>query len=238
MLGREGQRGDEVLVGGPVVALPAQRPAQGELRGGQLGPVRGGRGDADGGAQRTGGGGVLTEPDEGPAVHDLGRDQAGGVRGQQFQRLLGQPASLDEVRGGRLGGAVVEQALAELGAQLAETGGRAGDDDQRVAVLGVERVGLRGGGDRGLVRAALVVQRQRHQLEVGEHAGERAEGVHEQRGRRQRRVQQAGRLDRLVHGGVDATREQLDARVAGQPGGALQVVVGRVERGLGRADQR
>src|SRR3712207_6946712 len=37
--------GDQVLVGGPVVALPAQRPAQRELGGGQLGTLGGGRGE-------------------------------------------------------------------------------------------------------------------------------------------------------------------------------------------------
>jgi hypothetical protein len=64
------------------------------------------------------------------------------------------------------------------------------------------------------------------------------QGVDEQRAGRQDRVQQAGGLDRLVHRGVDAAGEQFDPCVAGQAGGALQVVVGGVEGGLGRADQR
>ena len=72
VLGGQGERGDQVLVGGAAVALPAQRPAQRQLRGGQLGAVGGGRGDADGGAQRADRGGVLAEPDQRPAVHDLG----------------------------------------------------------------------------------------------------------------------------------------------------------------------
>ena len=136
-----------------------------------------------------------------------------------------------------LGGALVEQALAELGAQLAEPGG--GGGDQRAGRRRrPERVGVRGGRGGRLVRAALVVQRQRHQLEVGEHAGQRAEGVDQQRGRRQRGVEQARGLDRLVHGGVDAPGEQFDAGVPGQAGRALQVVVRGVEGGLGRAHQR
>ena len=76
VLGGQGERGDQVLVGLADVALPAQRPAQRELRGGELGAVGGGGGDADGGAQRPDRGGVLVEADQRPAVHDLGGNDA------------------------------------------------------------------------------------------------------------------------------------------------------------------
>jgi hypothetical protein len=92
-----------------------------------------------------------------------------------------------------------------------------------------------GGGDVG--GAALVVQRQRHQLQVGQDGGQRAQRVHQQRAGRQAGVQQARGLHRLVHGGVDAAGQQLDARVPGQAGGTLQVVVLGVEGGAGGADE-
>ena len=131
VLGGQGQRRDQVLVGLADVALPAQRAAQRELRGGQLRPVGGGGGDADGGAQRPDRGGVLVEADQRPAVHDLRGNDARGVRREQLQRALGQQAGLGEVRGGRLGDAVVQQALAQLGAQLAEAGRGRGDAGRR-----------------------------------------------------------------------------------------------------------
>jgi hypothetical protein len=181
---------------------------------------------------------VLTEAHQGPAVHDLRGDDARAVRRQQRQRLLGEHARLGEVRCGRVGHAVVQQALAQLGAELSQAGGRRGDEHVGIAVVRPQRAGFGGSGDRDLVGPALVVQRERHQLQVGQHPGEGAERVDQQRARRQDRVQEAGGLDGLVHGGVDAPGEQLDARVAGQPGGALHVVVGGIEGGLRRAHQR
>jgi hypothetical protein len=142
------------------------------------------------------------------------------------------------VRRRGLGGALVEQPLAQLGAQLAQPGRGGRDQQRRLAVLGSQGRRVPGGGAGRLVGAALVVQREGHELEVGEDAGQRAEGVHQQGGRRHRGVEQARRLDRLVHGRVDAPRQQLDAGVPGESRGPLQVVVRGVEGGLGRTDQR
>jgi hypothetical protein len=238
-LGGERQRRREVVVGGAAVAGPAQRPAQPQLGGGSQLAVVGGLRGRDDGAQQCGGDRVLAAADQRPAVHDLRLQHAGVVGGQLPQCPRGELACLGEVRCRGLRAAVVQQALADLRAERGEPGGGLGGDGTQGPLAGTRLVGgLLGGQLSGVGGAALVVQGQRHELEVGQHGGQRAECVHQQRRRREARVEQAGRLDRLVHRRVDPAGEQFDAGVPGQAGGALEVVVLGVEGRPRRPDQR
>ena len=86
----------------------------------------------DGGAQRPDRRGVLAEPDQRPAVHDLRGHESGGVGREQGEGLLGQLAGLGEV-GPAASGTPSSSRLSPSSAHSSPS---------RVAVAGDELVGV------------------------------------------------------------------------------------------------
>ena len=179
VLGGQGQRGDEVLVGGR-----ARRPggaARGPAPAARRRAAPGRRWPtviADGGPQRAGRPRRARRgPTSAQPCTTWAATTPGASGGSSSQRLLGQRAGPRRSAGpptrGRRRPADPRRArrTARPGGWRSSATSDAGSPTSAPSDAGLGR------GERGLVRAALVVQRQRHQLEVGEHAGQRAEGV-------------------------------------------------------------